>query len=125
MATAIRLNGKTQESVDNPVIVRNILAQVASTSVTDTSYTLQTSDVGNAIDCDNASPITLTVPKDTFEVGQTFEIAQIGSGQVTVTGAVGVTVNGSGGLVATSGQYAVIAIRQVSINVFIVYGDRA
>lgn len=63
---------------------------------TGTTYTLVLTDAGGLITLANASPITVTVPTNAsvaFPVGTQIGLIQTGAGQVTLAGAVGVTVN--------------------------------
>jgi hypothetical protein len=58
-----------------------------------TTYTLQASDVGKVIRVTNTAAITITVPLGIFTKGDLMGIEQGGTGQVTLVGASGVTVN--------------------------------
>ena len=65
---------------------------------TGTSYTLVAGDVGKLVTFSSAgtgSPatVTVTVPTGIASIGQRIDLAQLGTGQVTVTGGSGVTVN--------------------------------
>lgn len=67
---------------------------------TGTSYTLVSSDAGDVVEINNASAITLTVPTNAsapIPVGTQITILQTGAGQITVSGAGGVTVNSTPG----------------------------
>lgn len=67
---------------------------------TGTSYTLVSSDAGDVVEINNASAITLTVPTNAsapIPVGTQITILQTGAGQITVSGAVGVTLNSTPG----------------------------
>lgn len=85
--------------------------QLEINAQTGTTYTLASTDAGGLITCANASAITVTIPTNAavaFAVGTQIGVMQTGAGQVTFTGAAGVTVNsynsakkivGNGGLV--------------------------
>lgn len=66
---------------------------------TGTTYTLVAGDKNKLVTLNNSSAIALTVPANSsvaYAVGSQINIQQIGTGQVTVAGASGVTVNGTG-----------------------------
>jgi hypothetical protein len=69
---------------------------------TGTTYTLALTDGNNTmVELSNASSITLTVPLNSsvaFPVGSQVHLLQTNSGQVTIAGASGVTVNATPGL---------------------------
>lgn len=63
---------------------------------TGTAYTLVASDAGKFLTLTNTSPVTLTVPTNAsvaFPLGTRIYMSQLGTGQVTVMPAAGVTVN--------------------------------
>ena len=70
-------------------------AIVARNSITGTTYALVIGDAFDLIEVDASAAFTLTVPADaTVNFANLTEIhfAQVGTGQVTITGAAGVTV---------------------------------
>jgi hypothetical protein len=75
------------------------------TSATDVAFTIP----GNA-----------TVP---FAVGAVIAFTQSGAGKVTLTPAVGVTLNSRGAALGTSGQFAVGQIKKVATNEWDIIGD--
>jgi hypothetical protein len=90
-------------------------------SQTGTSYTLQASDNGKIVECNNASAITVTVPTS---LGSGFNcvVVQLGAGQVTLSPS-STTLRNRNGL-KTAGQYAAVSILPTSTaNTFIVSGD--
>lgn len=91
---------------------------------TGTSYTVTYGDLNNMVTLSNASAITVTVPAGTFTQGDQVNILQIGVGQVTVTGASGVTVNGTPGTKLRA-QYAAGTIICIGTDQFVVVGDLA
>ena len=95
-------------------------------NITTTTHTLVAADAGKALVCDNTSAITMTVPNDTtynFTIGQTFVVIQKGTGAVTVSGAVGVTVNSKGSTVKTAGQYSEARLIKTASNEWLLSGD--
>jgi hypothetical protein len=91
---------------------------------TGTSYTLALADAGDFVTMDNAAASTLTVPDNAtvaFPVGTTIEGAQLGVGQVTITPAAGVTVNGAPGL-KLADQYATFGLLKLATDTWLAYG---
>jgi hypothetical protein len=65
-----------------------------------TSYTLILADDSKIVEMNNAATNTLTVPANStvpYSVGTQITILQTGTGQTTITGAAGVTVNSTPG----------------------------
>ncbi len=85
------------------------------TTQSGTSYTLRGADGSSRIKFTSASPITVTVPKNSDNsawrliAGNWVEIQQYGTGQVTLVGVSGVTLHGARGL-KTRAQYSVIRL---------------
>lgn len=91
---------------------------------TGTTYTLVAGDLNALVTLSNASAITLTVPLNVFTVGDQINLMQLGLGQVTVSGAVGVTVNGTPGTKLRA-RYSGATLICVGTNDFVVVGDIA
>jgi hypothetical protein len=72
-------------------------AALATNAQTGTSYTLALTDGNNVVvELSNTASITLTIPTNAtapFPIGSQVQILQTNTGQVTVAGAGGVTVN--------------------------------
>lgn len=92
--------------------------------ITATTYTLLASDRGKWLTFSSGSATTVTVPST---LGKNFEcvIQQIGAGQVTVSGATGVTVNNVDGFTAISGQYGIATLFEYATNTFVIAGNLA
>lgn len=76
-------------------------AIVAKNTVTGTTYALVLGDAFDLIEVNASAAFTLTVPTNSaaaFPLLTEIHICQIGTGQVSVTGASGVTVNATPGL---------------------------
>jgi hypothetical protein len=95
---------------------------------TGTTYTLVLGDAAIYVRCNNASPITVTVPKNSvtaFTTGTVITIEQKGAGQVTVSPVDGdVTINAYNGS-KTAGQYAVVQVVKVATDVWTLIGGVA
>ena len=76
---------------------------------TGTTYTPVSGDANKLITASNASAITITLPPSVFTAGQTFDVQQIGAGQVTFAQGSGVTITSTGATASSpkiSKQYA-------------------
>jgi hypothetical protein len=93
---------------------------------TGTTYTLNINDSGQLVTLTNAAAITLTVPTNAtapFAVGTQITIAQSGAGQVTVAGAVGVTVSASDSATKLRTQWSAATLIKTGTNSWILIGD--
>ena len=95
-----------------------------------TSLTLDVNDTGKALVFSSSSPVTVTIPADStyeFEIGQTFLIVQEGTGTVSVTGAVGVTLSGLSvsAPVDIAGQYGVATLMKIDDDEWVIFGNIA
>ena len=92
---------------------------------TGTTYTTVLTDAGKMITCDNASAITITIPRNSivaYEAGTVLSFIQKGAGQVTLVGMSGVVLNNANGL-KTASQYSVISCWKEDTDTWVVYGD--
>jgi hypothetical protein len=90
-----------------------------------TTYTLQASDANSKLlRFTNSSAITVTVPASTFTAGQQINLTQFGGGQITVEGAVTVTVDATPSL-RLRAQYSAATLVCITPTTFILYGDLA
>jgi hypothetical protein len=91
-----------------------------------TTQTLQGSDADSYLNCTNSSAIVLTIPvssANVFDVVYTeLEVAQNGTGTVTVTPASGVTINGTTASVVVPARYKVISLKLIAANTWVAYG---
>lgn len=91
---------------------------------TGTTYTLVLTDNGRLVTLSNAAAITLTVPLNSsvaFATGAVVNIQQIGAGQVTVAGASGVTLNGTG--TKTRAQWSAASLVKTATDTWTLIGD--
>lgn len=91
---------------------------------TGTTYTLVLTDNGRLVTLSNAAAITLTVPTNAsvaFATGAVINIQQIGAGQVTVAGAAGVTLNGTG--TKTRAQWSAASLIKTATDTWTLIGD--
>lgn len=87
---------------------------------TGTTYTLQATDVGLVITLNNASAITLTVPRGLPD-GFNCTVIQLGTGAVTIQPA-GTIINNADGFTRTGGRYTSAAILMYAKDSFITQG---
>jgi beta-lactamase superfamily II metal-dependent hydrolase len=83
-------------------------------------------DAGDLVTLNNASAITLTIPTNAtvaFATGTQITIAQLGAGQVTVAGAVGVTISAADNFTKLRSQYSAATLIKTGTNSWILIGD--
>ncbi len=113
----------TNKTLTSPLINLGINAQ------TGTTYTTVLADNGKLTTLSNASAIAVTIPLNSsvaYPVGAQINMAQLGAGQVTVSGAGGVTLVSTGATAATPktrAQYSTLTCVQTSTDNWIVMGD--
>jgi hypothetical protein len=92
---------------------------------TATSYTLATTDAGKLITFTGGAA-TVTIPLNStvaMAVGDQVNIAQLGTAQVTIGTAAGVTLVSNGSRTKTAGQYAVVTVVQYTANSWLLLGN--
>jgi hypothetical protein len=92
-----------------------------------TSYTLQLTDAGAYIQTTSTTAVTITIPLQssvTWAAHTEIYFEQNNTGQITIAGASGVTINSSETL-KTFARYSVIAAKRVAENVWTLTGERA
>jgi len=86
--------------------------------VVSAGHALINDDLGDRIVSDSASPQTITVQAQSavnWQPGAGFDVWQRGTGQTTITGAAGVSINGvAGGSVAIPSQYQGVSLVRVA-----------
>lgn len=90
-----------------------------------TTYTLALTDFGRVVETTSSSSVSVTVPPNSsvaVPVGSVVEIAQIGTGVVTVVAGAGVTINTPGTLVLRA-RYSSVAVRKQATDTWILAGD--
>ena len=92
-----------------------------------TSYTLVLGDAGDYIQTTSTTAVTITVPLQSsvaWAADTEIYFEQNNTGQITIAGASGVTVNSSETLKSFA-RYSVIALKRVAENVWTLTGERA
>jgi hypothetical protein len=96
---------------------------------TGTTYTTVLADNGKLVTQTNASSIATTIPLNAsvaYPVGAQITFAQMGAGQVTISGASGVTIASTGATAATPKlrvQYSTATAIQTATDTWLVVGD--
>jgi hypothetical protein len=113
----------TNKSLTTPKINLGINAQ------TGTTYTTVLDDNGKLVTQTNASAIATTIPLNAsvaYPIGAQINIAQMGAGQVTISGASGVTIASTGATATTPklrAQYSTATAVQTATDTWLVMGD--
>lgn len=113
------------EWVDLAVTVADASQRIVR-NVTSTPFTVSSADAGKALVMNSSSAMSLVIPAEStynFTIGQTFVIIQKGTGAVTVSGAVGVTINSKDGYVKTAGQYSEARLIKIASDEWLLSGD--
>lgn len=90
------------------------------------TYTLVEADAGNYINGNNATGLTITVPTNAsvpFPVGTRVYLGQAGAGQITISGAGGVTISTPDGYIRTRKPQSEAWLTQLAANVWRLAGD--
>jgi len=124
-ATTDTLTNKTLTSPTlNTPTINDARQNLTLNAQTGTTYTLVLTDNGRLVTLSNAAAITLTVPTNAsvaFATGAVINIQQIGAGQVTVSGAAGVTLNGTG--TKTRAQWSAASLIKTATDTWTLIGD--
>ena len=118
------------QTLTNKTLTAPQITQAINTQ-TGTSYTLVIADDTSLITLANASAIAVTIPLNSsvpFPIGSCVDLVQFGAGQVTVSGASGVTVVSTGATSATPKtrvQNSAITLRKLGTDSWIAIGDCA
>jgi hypothetical protein len=89
-------------------------------------YTLTLSDAGKTITVNSSSNLTVTIPLNSsvsFAVGQRLDIIRIGTGEVSVDGTAGVTINSKNSNKRISSQFSGGTIIKTDTNTWVLIGD--
>jgi hypothetical protein len=124
-ATTDTLTNKTLTSPTlNTPTINDAKQNLTLNAQTGTTYTFVLADNGKLVTLDNASAITVTVPANSsvaYATGAIINLQQIGAGQVTVTGAAGVTINGTG--TNTRAQWSAASLIKTATDTWTLIGD--
>ncbi len=88
---------------------------------TGASYTFLVSDAGKVIRGNRATAQAFLIPANTFAVGEIVYVRQVGLGQITVSGDVGVTIGSLGNKTRTQGS--TVGFQMAAANSWEPFGD--
>lgn len=94
---------------------------VAFNNQSGTTYTLQESDNGLYVTCDNGSGVTVTIPSG-LSVGFNCLVAQLGAGQVSFTTSSS-TLHNENSHTKIAGQYGVVSLVSYTTDTFVLAGN--
>jgi hypothetical protein len=141
--TNITKSGETISVVNNPTFSGLVTASASGVAFSDgtqiaegvpsrtviiqrsASNTLSGVERDDLIEMASASAMTLTIPTDStfnFPIGTSIDVLQTSTGQVTIAGAGGVTVNGTPGLKLRT-QWSSCTLFKRAANTWVVMGD--
>lgn len=136
LAVTGALSGTTVTSIQSDISTAQSDITTLETDVTNinelqrnyqtASYTLVLSDAGKLIEVFNASANTVTIPLNSsvaFPTGTQILVTQVGSGQTSIAGDVGVTLNSKDGNVKLSAQYSAVTLIKRSTDSWFLFGD--
>lgn len=115
----------TSASVANWQTPASVSPTITLGTQSGTSYTFALGDAGTEVEFTSSSAIALTVPTNAsvaFPTGTPINFRQQGTGQITVAGASGVTVNSSNGLKSRA-QYSTLSLIKDGTNTWVLSGD--
>lgn len=104
----------------------NDLAIATFNAQTGTTYTLALTDAAKLVTLTNAAAITLTIPLNSsvaFPVGSQVLLYQGGAGQVSIVGAVGVTVRAADSNTKIGAQYGVAGCIKLATDEWVIFGN--
>ncbi len=116
-------NGSTY---DSKYVTGAEVVQVAGVKYS-ASHTLTLDNSYYMVEIDSSSAETVTIPLNgtvPFPIGTVIYIYQMGTGQVTISPAVGVTLRSSNAEYKTNLQYSVIVLRKRLTNEWVMWGDK-
>ena len=90
------------------------------------NYTIEKTDSGKTISVTSSSDVIITIPTNSttpFIIGQKIEIIRNGSGNVSIAGALGVTLNSKNSNKKIAAQYSGAVISKIDTNTWILIGD--
>lgn len=119
----------TNKTLTSPTVTgASISTSTFTTSInaqTGTTYTLVLADNSKLVTLDNGSGIIVTVPTNAsvaFPTGSVINLAQLGAGQVTISGDTGVTVSATPGTKLRT-QYSGGALIKTGTDSWLLLGD--
>ena len=126
--TAVTADLTTVQTLTNKTLTSPLI-NLGINSQTGTTYTTVLADNGKLTTLTNASAIAVTIPPNSsvaYPVGAQINMAQLGAGQVTVSGGSGVTIVSTGATATAPkarAQYSTLTAVQTATDNWLVIGD--
>lgn len=126
--TAVTADLSTAQTLTNKTLTSPLINLGINTQ-TGTSYTTVLADNGKLVTLSNAAAIAVTIPPNSsvvYPVGAQINMAQLGAGQVTVSGGSGVTIVSTGATASAPkarAQYSTLTAVQTSTDNWLIMGD--
>ena len=126
--TAVTADLTTAQTLTNKTLTSPLI-NVGINAQTGTTYTTVLADNGKLTTLTNAAAIAVEIPLNSsvaYPVGAQINLAQTGAGQVTVSGAVGVTITSTGAVSATPAtrvQNSALTCIQTTTDNWLAIGD--
>jgi hypothetical protein len=98
----------------------------ADLSLKTSSFTITKDDAGKTLNVSSSSDVVVTIPANSttpFINGQKVEIVRTGIGNVSIEGAVGVTINSKNSNKKISSQYVGCVLVKIDTNTWLLIGD--
>jgi hypothetical protein len=98
----------------------------AEISLKTADYTITKDDAGKTVNASSASDIVITIPANSttpFINGQKIEIFRSGTGNVSIAGAVGVTINSKNSNKKIAAQFSGCVLVKTDTNTWLLIGD--
>jgi hypothetical protein len=89
-------------------------------------YTLVLTDAYKIVEINKSTAVTVSVPRNinvAFPIGTEIKIAQLGTGQVTISPLSTVTIRSNGGKNKTTAQYSIATLVKRDVNEWYLYDD--
>ena len=114
----------TQGSVIN-VVNQPIGTAIETAATAGSVYTLGTADSGKLLMCAGTASGTVQIPTNSsqaFAIGQKVDLAQLGTGTVTVVGTAGVTLRSTPSAILRT-QYSAASVVKIGTDEWLLMGD--
>lgn len=92
----------------------------------ESNYQLVQADIAGPVEVNSNIANTVTIPDNTttpIAIGSVIEVASMGTGQTTIVGLSGVTIQSSGSKVKLTGQFSSVSLRKRLANTWHLVGD--
>ena len=114
----------TQGSVTN-IVNQPIGTAIGTAATAGSTYVLTTADSGRLLMCAGTASGTVQIPTNIsqpFGIGQKVDLAQMGTGTVTVVGTAGVTLRSTPSAILRT-QYSAASVVKIGTNEWLLMGD--